>query len=93
MRRRLAAMPPKLVNDDGDLMVLRPLAFCAEADLARYRSLFGIDLFWGEWAIPPMWSLLVPTVIALLCLALSIPMVLRACRTDRIARQSNEGNP
>lgn len=33
---RLAAMPPKLINDDGDVMVLRPLAFCAEEDLARF---------------------------------------------------------
>ena len=32
---RLEAMAPKLVNDDGDLTVLRPLAYCAEADLAR----------------------------------------------------------
>ncbi len=32
---RLAAMPPKLINDEGDVMVLRPLSFCAEADLAR----------------------------------------------------------
>lgn len=33
---RLAAMPPKLLNDEGDLMVLRPLAFVAEADCARF---------------------------------------------------------
>jgi tRNA 2-thiocytidine biosynthesis protein TtcA len=32
---RLAAMPPKLLNDEGDVMVLRPLAYCAEDDLAR----------------------------------------------------------
>jgi tRNA 2-thiocytidine biosynthesis protein TtcA len=32
---RLAAMPPKLLNDEGDVKVLRPLAFCAEKDLAR----------------------------------------------------------
>lgn len=35
---RLAAMPPKLVNDDGDVMVLRPLAWCAEDDLARFAE-------------------------------------------------------
>ncbi|MEQ1952555.1 tRNA 2-thiocytidine(32) synthetase TtcA [Mesorhizobium sp. CN2-181] len=35
---RLAAMPPKLLNDEGDVMVLRPLAFCAEADLARFAE-------------------------------------------------------
>ena len=32
---KIAAMPPKLVNDEGDLMVLRPLAFCAEDDLEK----------------------------------------------------------
>lgn len=35
---RLAAMPPKLVNDDGDVVVLRPLAYCAEADLAKFAD-------------------------------------------------------
>lgn len=35
---RLAAMPAKLLNDEGDLMVLRPLAYCAEADLARFAN-------------------------------------------------------
>lgn len=35
---RLAAMPPKLMNDEGDVMVLRPLAYCAEADLARFAD-------------------------------------------------------
>lgn len=35
---RLAAMPPKLLNDEGDVTVLRPLAFCAEADLARFAE-------------------------------------------------------
>ncbi len=33
---RLATMPPKLVNEDGDLTVLRPLAFVAEQDCERY---------------------------------------------------------
>ncbi|PZO80447.1 MAG: tRNA 2-thiocytidine(32) synthetase TtcA [Mesorhizobium amorphae] len=35
---RLAAMPPKLRNDEGDLLVLRPLSFCAEDDLARFAE-------------------------------------------------------
>ncbi|HVW56058.1 MAG TPA: tRNA 2-thiocytidine(32) synthetase TtcA [Rhizobiaceae bacterium] len=35
---RLAAMPPKLVNDEGDVMVFRPLAYAAEADLARFAE-------------------------------------------------------
>ncbi len=33
---RLAAMPPKLLNEEGDLLVLRPLAFVSEADCARF---------------------------------------------------------
>ncbi|TGQ73078.1 MAG: tRNA 2-thiocytidine(32) synthetase TtcA [Mesorhizobium sp.] len=35
---RLAAMPPKLLNDDGDVMVLRPLAYCAETDLEKFAD-------------------------------------------------------
>ncbi|MFC3164278.1 tRNA 2-thiocytidine(32) synthetase TtcA [Ciceribacter thiooxidans] len=35
---RLSAMPAKLLNDDGDLMVLRPLAYAAEEDLARFAA-------------------------------------------------------
>jgi tRNA 2-thiocytidine biosynthesis protein TtcA len=35
---RLAAMPPKLLNDEGDVLVLRPLAYCAEADLAKFAE-------------------------------------------------------
>ncbi len=33
---RLAAMPPKLLNDDSDLLVLRPLAHVAEADCETF---------------------------------------------------------
>ena len=33
---RLAAMPAKLVNDEGDVTVLRPLVFSAEDDLAKF---------------------------------------------------------
>jgi tRNA 2-thiocytidine biosynthesis protein TtcA len=35
---RLAGMPAKLLNDEGDLFVLRPLACCAEDDLARFAA-------------------------------------------------------
>ena len=33
---RLKGMPPKLVSDDGRHVVIRPLAYVAEADLARW---------------------------------------------------------
>ncbi|MEL6523163.1 MAG: tRNA 2-thiocytidine(32) synthetase TtcA [Pseudomonadota bacterium] len=35
---RLATMPPKLVNEEGDLFVLRPLAHVAEADCAKFAQ-------------------------------------------------------
>jgi tRNA 2-thiocytidine biosynthesis protein TtcA len=35
---RLASMPPKLVNDEGDIAVVRPLAYCAEDDLAKFAE-------------------------------------------------------
>ncbi|MFZ1813205.1 MAG: tRNA 2-thiocytidine(32) synthetase TtcA [Rhizobiaceae bacterium] len=35
---RLASMPPKLINDEGDVNVLRPLAYCAETDLERFAT-------------------------------------------------------
>lgn len=35
---RLAAMPGKLVNDEGDLFVLRPLIYAAEEDLVRFAD-------------------------------------------------------
>jgi tRNA 2-thiocytidine biosynthesis protein TtcA len=38
---RLATMPPKLVNDEGDLLVLRPLAHVAEADCDRFARAMG----------------------------------------------------
>ncbi len=35
---RLEAMPPKLRNDEGDLTVLRPLAYAAEDDIAKFSA-------------------------------------------------------
>ena len=35
---RLASMPAKLLNDEGDLMLLRPLAYAAEDDLAKFAA-------------------------------------------------------
>jgi tRNA 2-thiocytidine biosynthesis protein TtcA len=35
---RLAAMPPRLMNDDGTVEVLRPMIYCAEPDLAKFAE-------------------------------------------------------
>ncbi len=35
---RMAAMPPKLLNDEGDVMVLRPLITCGEDDLEKFSN-------------------------------------------------------
>ena len=35
---RLEAMPAKLRNEDGDLTVLRPLAYCDEADIEKFAT-------------------------------------------------------
>lgn len=35
---RLASMSPKLINDEGDVMVMRPLVYCAEDDLEKFAE-------------------------------------------------------
>ena len=40
----LKAMPPKLVSDDGKHIVIRPLAYVEEADLARYAEVKGFPI-------------------------------------------------
>ena len=41
---KLKAMPPKLVTDKGDHIVIRPLAYCAEKDIARYARGMGFPI-------------------------------------------------
>lgn len=33
---KIKAMPPKLLSDNGEHIVIRPLAYCAEKDIAKY---------------------------------------------------------
>ena len=41
---RLAAMPPKLLNDEGDTLVLRPLSYCAESDMAKLAEAMAFPI-------------------------------------------------
>lgn len=41
---KLASMPPKLVNDEGDLKVLRPFSYVAEDDLVKFADLMKFPI-------------------------------------------------
>ena len=41
---KLKAMPPKLLNDSGQHIVIRPLAYCRERDIARYAQALKFPL-------------------------------------------------
>jgi tRNA 2-thiocytidine biosynthesis protein TtcA len=41
---QLKSMPPKLVSDDGKQIVIRPLAYCSEKDIARYSTVMEFPI-------------------------------------------------
>lgn len=41
---KLKSMPPKLVSDNGEHIVIRPLAYCVEPDLEHFAELKGFPI-------------------------------------------------
>ncbi|WP_340679874.1 tRNA 2-thiocytidine(32) synthetase TtcA [Paraglaciecola sp.] len=41
---KLKAMPPKLISDDGQQIVIRPLAYCSEKDIAAYSAIMQFPI-------------------------------------------------
>ncbi|MBT0586327.1 tRNA 2-thiocytidine(32) synthetase TtcA [Alteromonas oceanisediminis] len=41
---KLKSMPPKLVSDNGEHVVIRPLAYCNEADIRRYSDALAFPI-------------------------------------------------
>ena len=56
---RLATMPPKLVNEEGDLFLYRPLAHVAEADCEKFARLMNypiIPVSYTHLTLPTIYS-------------------------------------